>query len=493
MTVIDATRWAKVNLWRHPSGELCVRPGLRRVHAPVSGRVFVGGFSVQNSYTREVWHYVFDVADSARLDLKLRVLDETFQVWQVFSVNSDVMPRVITHAVVEGQLLICSPDFPTIFGIVGSSVRFASAVASADLTHTAIAVPRGICSRWCNRVVIADGRSVFPSDPVAATGGDVRTFVAENQNQRPGVVFGLHEGAGDALVAVTSDGTYALSADAAAVSIVGSNGTPWRLTSHTAASSYASSVGVRGRVYALTRDGYAMVDTETTEETRLAEPLMPRSAFARVSLADFRSARMYATDEGPIVCHDGMDAMHRSDVSSGIGSWWRSSYAATDFHVRGVLRTLDGTELLLCENGVFAADGDFDGEIALTSEVASVTGSLFAPLPYDPSENRMVRGVDVGAAVGGSGSTLAVSVRGSRKSASLDADGNGYTIGTVTTGRRLTTTPIGDARFQFGAAACERTADVSIEVEAAGCLNRIATSVNVEYAESRRNGPVKVA
>lgn len=41
MTTIDSSRWTKRNVWRRASGELCVRPGLRRVYAPESGRAIV--------------------------------------------------------------------------------------------------------------------------------------------------------------------------------------------------------------------------------------------------------------------------------------------------------------------------------------------------------------------------------------------------------------------------------------------------------------------
>jgi hypothetical protein len=64
---VDARAWSKVNAWRHASGELCVRPGLRRIYTPESGRKLVGGFSVINSYAYEFraiqsdgsnWHVV---------------------------------------------------------------------------------------------------------------------------------------------------------------------------------------------------------------------------------------------------------------------------------------------------------------------------------------------------------------------------------------------------------------------------------------------------
>ncbi len=495
---VDVSSWSKVNMWRHSSGELCVRPGLRTMGLPETGRKLVGGFSVVNSYTPEIWHYAFDVDedDDANRDLTLRIYDETFQIFQTFALGVNVVPRVITSAVVEGQILITSPDFPSIFGIVGSGVTLAQTVDSDNPATTAIAVPRGICTRWCNRVVIADGRSIYISDPVSSTGGDVRTFVAANQNQRPGVVYGIHEGAGDSLVAVTSDGVYTLGADAAAVGIVGTNGTGWRLVNHHRASSYASSCAVRGRVYALTKDGYAPVDTDTNEEVRLSEPLMPRAVFARISLEDHRDAKMHATDEGPLVSSIAAAAIHRTDVVSGLQSWWRYANDGNDFEVVGVLHDLDGTQMFMSPlGGALVLSGDVDGVAAISALTTLATGSIFGVIPPDPTANRLVLHVDAAAAVGGTASVLGCSIRGSRKSGALEADGNGYVIGTSTwtqSGKRLTTAPISSARFDFGPAHCTRTDDVGIEIEAKGNGARTAQKIAVTFADSRHDSPDKV-
>lgn len=494
MTDIDVSSWASTNVWRHSSGELCVRPGLRRLYTPTQGevgaRALVGGFSVVNGYTPEVWHYVFDVAQSGSLDLKLRVLDWTFQTVQVLSVNADMVPRVITCSIVEGQALICSPDFPTLFFMVGiGGVRTADSVVSTNPSTTAIPVPRGVSTVWCNRVVICDGRSMFVSDPVTATGGDVRTFVAENQNQRPGFVFGVHEGAGDSLVCVTSAGVYALESAAAAVGIVGSNGTAWRLVNHNVATSYASSCAVRGRIYGLTRDGYTLVDTEGAPETFLSEPLMPRALFTRISLEDYRSCRMYPSDEGPMVAAPTVRALHRTDTQRDLRSWWRSStFTTVTFNVVGTLRDLDGTEMLITSTGVFAMAGDFDGEVALTSEVGAVTGSLFGAFS---ESNVYVTYVDIGAAVGGEDSLLSCAVRGSLKTREMPSDANGFIIDTDTWDlsiKRLTTTPVKSCRFSFGAARCAAGDDIGVEIGVQGCLSRISTQMRFEVNKAGLDG-----
>jgi hypothetical protein len=482
---LDARTWHTVNVWRLPSGEPCVRPGLRRLYTPEAGRELVGGFSVHNSYVDEVWHYVFDVADSGSLDLRLRILDGEMETFQVFPIASDMRPRIITHAVVEGQILICSPDFPTIFGLVGSGVRFADAVASTNPATTAIPVPRGICTQWANRVVVALGRSLFISDPVAATGGDVRTFVAQNQNQRPGLIFGLHEGAGGSLVAVTSEGVYALPQDAAAVGIVGSNGTGWSFLSHTPAFSYGSSCAHRGRVFGLTREGFAAIDTETLAERRLSEPMMPRAYGTRISLEDYRTCRMLALEEGPAVVAPAHGAIFRTDLTREVFSWWTRD----DLDALDVLRTLDGSDLLLCADGIYTMAGDFDGGVAL-ADSDPVRAVVLGQVPHDPERSWQVRHIEAAVAVGGADSMAGIAVRGVARAGSPEPTTEGFIIGISDWGDDLrpVTTPLQSVRASFGAADVPRTEDIAIELALEGCGNRFSPALSLDATADERPG-----
>lgn len=490
MTTLDLTKWSKVNTWPLPSGEMAVRPGVRKIYAVDAGRELVAGFSVPNPYANDLWHYVFDVATTGRLDLKLRVLDEDFEVVQILSVNSDIKPRVITWAEVEGQLMIGGPDIPTLWGLVGSMVRIATKVASDNPSTTALVVPRGILCRWSNRIVIADGRSLFISDPVAASGGSPRTFVAPNQNQRPGIVYGLHEGAGGKLVCVTSTGTWALDASAAAVGIVGSNGTAWEILNHHPSISYGSSCVHRGRVYALSRNGWLPVDTETTEETLLTQPVMPRAFGKRVSLADYRACRMLVGYDGPMVASDDLDALHCYDVVDNHGSWWTWGETMT---VNSTLEEADGTLCLVGANGVYRVDGDFDGAAALSSAIATQpTGVVLGTIPDSPMKNHYPERVHVAAAVGGTG-TIGCAVRGESITGTPPVDAQGLTIGTDSWGqanKQHTTTVL--AAMAFHHTARTRSHDVSIEVAVTGCMARIAPSIEVELSKSAENRAVSV-
>lgn len=487
MSAIDTRAWAKLNMYPLNSGELAVRPGLRRLYAPDGGRKFVGGFSVQNPYTPEVWHYIFDVLVGVAADLRLRIVDEDFVTWQTFSLGVNADPRVITHAIVQEQGIIASPDFPTLFFMVGSGAIFAKKVASDNVNTTAIEVPRGICCAWNNRVVIADGPSLFVSDPVATGGGDVRTYVNQNQNSRDGAVFGLHVSAGGALVALTSKGVFGLDGSATAVQIVGASNTAWTTLNHHESYTHASSCVIRGRVYALTRAGYMLVDTENDTEEVLDDPRLPRRYGPRIASADWRTARMFAGDEGPYVA-DG-DTLSAHSLADQVRSWWRCNVGST-FRARGTLRTEDGDEMLLCEDGVYVMHGNFDGTQLLASDTAAQPkGILCGLIPSSPKQNPTVRSVQAAAALGGVGS-IYMAVRGDIDSASSTpaADNRSLIIGTSSwgaTGKRYQDAPLASIRAQFDL----NTDEIALEVGADYPGTRLNVVVDVDMSGSAPERP----
>lgn len=498
MPAVDLTTWAKSNVWRLPSGEMCARPGLRLIYS--NDRELVGGFTIRQASTGEVWHYVFDVdVDDPPRDLTMRILDEEFVEFQDFAYGLSVRPRGISHAAVFDEVLIGSPDIPTVWQVLGSGARYATKQDSVS-GSTAIDVPRGIWTSWNNRAVCCTDRVMSVSDPVSVGGGTIRSFIGENQNQRPGAVFGSHEGARGMLVLCTSEGVYALDSAASAVGVVGSNGAAWRKLSDLKSASYDSSCIVDGRVFALTKDGYALADVEDGDEERLTEPYQPRAFGPRVSMDDYRRAALLPGEHGPICAAETLNAAHFSDLLTGIASWWRSSYAPTDFVVRGILEDADGADLLLCKNGVFRVTGDFDGDAGLTSGVSTQPKAFFfGQIPGAPSQNRLVRHVHVGADVG-AGGNLYAAVRGKALPSSSGtagiSDPEGLTIGTDVWGsstKRHTTSSLQSVRFDFGEAAAAATDDVAVEVGANVCLTRIQPIVEVDYSESAERRPAKVA
>jgi len=488
MTVIDVSTWDKRNVWHNGAGALCVRPGMRRVAAPSGGRRWVGGFSVQNPWTLETWHYVADVS-TAGLDLVVRILDDDFVEWQSIKVGVDVIPRGFSYGVVEGEIMIGSPDMPTLWGYVGGALTLATKVDSDNPGTTAIAVPRGLVTSVLNRIVIADGASIYISDPVSVTGGSPRTFVGQNQNQRPGVVFGLHEGAGGQLVCVTSAGVYALDPAAFAVQIVGSNGTDWRLVNRNVATSYESSCNVRGRIYGLTQDGFTLVDTEGGDVARLDDSVYPGQV-RRVQSPDWRVSRVYEGDDGPIVVSDGIahgstgPLMHWVDTASGVRSWWSHSSAV----MRGTLRDPDGDVLVLSEDGVYIIDGNSDGtQACATGSTTEPTAYVFGRLTTDPEDNPIMR-----RAVWASQASARLAIRGKLQTAqgggtlaTFTADSRSLIINSTNWGSSSVwyqEEPLGNMRWDC----MYPTPDLVLELSTDGGLHRFSGSVNVDLSESAK-------
>lgn len=492
----DVSGWSKRNVWRLPSGEMCVRPGMRKLALPSDNRMFCGGFSIRNEFNGEVWHYLFDVninTQGSRAP-KLTIVDEDFVTFQVVSLTTNRIPRVVTPAVVQGQILLNSPDLRPLWGLVGSGLTLAGTVASDDITLTALRIPAGICTTWVgSRAVIATGRSVFVSDPVTATGGSPRTFVAENQMELPGIIYGIHEAAGGMLVACTDSGVYGLDGSAASVGIIGNGGADWRLLNHHCIYDFNNSCVVRGRVYALTRRGYKLVDMENDDEVIANEPMMSIGIGAgRYALEDFRTARILGGEDGPIIGVDTQGAAFVVDVADkNMRSWWKMS----DFNASGssfgpsslvgLLQDVDGSQLLMGQHGIYAVDGDFDGSAALSTLTTFHTGSLRSVVESSPKENLHPRHITYGAAVGG-GSALKIraAIRGSALDMVPLPDENGITIGVDSWGtedKRYTVTPMTSVQCDF---ADGPTNDIGIEVGADGGMTRLSDTVSIDYSQS---------
>ena len=493
MSAVDLTKWHKVNLWPLQNGDLAVRPGFRKQVAAPDSSEYVAGFSIANSYTGEVWHYVFYVSTTGPKNLTLLIYDDDGATFQTFVVGVDVIPRGLGVAKVFGQLLINSPDMPPLWGPIGGGVTFARKVNSDTSQYTALEIQRGITCSWCGRAMVASGVSVFASNAVTATGGSPQTFLAANQMTMPGIVYGMHEAAGGMLVLLTSEGVYGIDSTAAASGILGDGNVDVRLLNHHKTTSFDSSCVVRGRVFALTERGYALVDTESDDEVLLSEPMQSRAIGTRIDEPDYRTGRMLAGDAGPFVALEERNAMLVSHVSEGFRAWWTSGEYPTDFQVRGLLRDSRGAQQLVCANGIFAIDGNFDGGLSFDLISSTQPVGAFVGIDYGsgkdlalPSNLRTARHMHVSAAAGGaSGAVVKVAVRGSLVSSPLRADLKGLTIGTDawgTTTKRWTTTPLSSIDVTHG----ETSGEMGIEVGVSNPLTRIGTIADFTYATAPR-------
>lgn len=484
MLLDPADLW-KRDIWRLPSGDLCVRPGFRKLVNAAANRENVGGFSIQNALTGEAWHYVFDVATSGPLDLKMRIFDGVFAEFQVFSFGLNVVPRAISPVVVQQQILVMSPDFPTLWGLVGSGVRYAVKQDSIS-GATAIDVPRGVATAWQNRPVACLSSLMQVGDPVTVQGGDLRSWISENANQRPGEVYGVHEAAGGLLCVATSAGVYGLDAAAAAVGVVGSNGTDWRVLNHHAAVAYDSSCVVRGRLYLLTKEGLILADVEDGNERVISDPPIPRRYGPAIGSDDFRRARLLALDEGPAVALEEQNALWRLDLRTGLTSWWTKE----DLRVRGVLREDTGRQLLVLADGVYAVEGDYDGAGGLpdTPDADQPQGVLYGRVPIaSDADTALVTSIRVRAA--SAGERGAAFRGGGREDSATPADGDGVVDGVTTWGDgRWTTTQMASVEFKMGEDDAEPGREPTIEAMAAGALVRVGSPA-VDLSPSAQTRP----
>lgn len=486
MTTVNVSDWSKRNCWRLPSGELAVRPGLRLLFEAESDRFFTAAFTIKNSINGEVFHYIVDVNRTGPKGPDLTIYDENFAQLVVYAPLTNRTPRGVSYAIVQDNVVVTSPDFDPMWGIIGSALTPMSVVPSEDTSLTAITVPRSICTSWVgSRVVYAAGRSIFVSDPVTALGGDPRTVVDRNQMNLDGIVYGIHEAGNGMLVAVTDEGVYGLDAAAASVGIIGEGAADWRLLNHHCVSGYDQSCVVRGRVYALTRRGYKLVDTENDDEVILSEPDMTMGVGAgRYALSDFRQARMLSGEDGPIVAVDSLGAFVMTDVATGgLRSWWKNPQSSVEASAVGLLYDVDGTQMIVGQTGVFAVGGDFDGAVALSPALSPTIGSLRGRVPTPPVMNPNARHIAYAAAVGDE-NEIVCAVRGSLETQAPATDTNGLQFGASSWGQaglRYTVTPLASATFDFDDSP---TNDVTIEVGAEGCLARLDTALDVDFGES---------
>lgn len=493
MTAIDVSGWGKRNLWLSGNGARIVRPGLRLIHTPESGYRYVGGFTVKNGRTSEINHYLVDMRTTKPYGVRVHVMDAAFSIFQTFNTGAEKEPEAVTHGVVFNEIMIgLGPDIPLIWGRLGVGLTWAIAQPSDSGSDNIDPLPTGVVTSWNNRIVVADGRNLYISDPVALGGGTIRSFIGENVNQRPGVVYGLHEGAGGMLIAATSAGVYGLDSSASAISIVGSSGSGWRLINHNVAIAYESSCIVRGRTFGLSQNGFMLIDVESDSDQPMDEREMVRGNTDRIFSRDWRTARCFSGDLGPLMGHAQQDAIMAFDMISGMQSWWKHGDPDVELKLRGTLRDVDGDQLLLTEGGVFRLDGDFDGDAALAS-VASYDqpyGGFFGAQPVIPSENRDVREVSMAAANGGHNQRI--TLRGSSVTEEAVSDSEGLTIGTDAwddADSRLTSTPMTDVRAVLGESAAFPGREMEIEAEAQGAGVRICDVIDVKDAGGAKKRP----
>lgn len=385
MATIPIGKWDMRNIWPLPSNELAVRQGftnpLSTFSSTYSGDKIISGFTVKNPRTDMVYHY-FVIDDQDASGLYLCVADENWNEIQRITLpvinianNNDFQHFGLTYALVEDELLISSPLMPTYWCVVGGPVILAVKVESVNINFTALNIPNGISIGWAGRSVIAspDGTMWF-SDALFP-----RTFVGQNAINPPGgSIYGLHVNAGGALIVCTSTGVYALPEDASATGqiVIG----VFSKLSDYQCIQYDTTCVCKGRVFGLTEKGYALIDTQTVEETELDDMFGNRSLDGRIHFSNYKLGRIYGGAEGPIVTIGGFSNF--THLSSKFKSWW--TYGERQLNIVGLGQNDDGEQFYMTRGGPLYKNMDND---------ESVAGKIFGKYELAASSNSVIRRV----------------------------------------------------------------------------------------------------
>lgn len=395
----DLRTWNNRNAWLLPSGELCVRPGLRREQASTTGYIYVGAFTTTVPGIDEKHHYLFEQNETTKA-VRLLVVDEDLRELFRLDLGTTKRPRAVTHAETLNEILISSPDFAPLWGVNGAGIVPAVKEPSDNEDNTpAIPIPAGgLCLSWGDRAVIMERESIYISDPVAATGGSPRTFIGFNQQWRAGFIYGGHVSSSGMLIACTTQGVFGLSPDAVATGQIVAGG--WRQLSTHQTHRYRSTAMWSGRLYGLTRRGLRLIDQEGGPEVPLDEPYLAMGR-TPITMNDWRDADLFDGELGPIVWAPNHGHWLMSDMARSFRSWWRLPTGSSDTNrLVGTLQRPDGEEMLVTEDGIYRYLGNYDGAYNglnewTDEESLPIRGIWFGTIPLTPDDSPTVRSVSL--------------------------------------------------------------------------------------------------
>jgi hypothetical protein len=462
---INMSGWARHNLWPLPSGEVAVRPGLRRTHAAdLTGTSVPGGcFSVRTDTDDEVYHYrVYESSGAVYVDR----IDEAYAT-QTLIAWSTVTPEIVTHAVVGDQIMIAAPGLPTLWGYVGGDLYEAAKKEGVNPDLTALEIPSGVCVGWAGRVVISTGLGLYFSDAIGPTAPNaIRTFVSPNVLDPPGgSVMDLRVTSSGDLYAITTTGVYALSREASTAGqiVLG----VWRKVSDYLAPKRGCTTTSRGRVWGLTRAGVRLVDTADPYEIQLAEPRVSKTTSDPISTHDFRlQGYLCAGEDGVIVSMPQQKVLCAFDEASQTFSWWSSTGSGSEVSLDVVGTGFDelGRMLLFTSNQILRPVGNQD------QGNPTVYGTFLGRVPTSPGQSLIVREIQPASDTSGS---IVASVGGTQKTATPPQVG--ILLGAGDNGDSWVTAPLRSRQLLFAS----RSDDHGMEVGASGCLSRVSEAVDV--------------
>ena len=505
---IDTSNFDLRNIDVNQSGELSVRGGEyimqtlvnpESVTAAAGRQSFVGerALSVKSQFVDDIQFYVIGGNRDtpgvlANGDLWLQILEENLTYGnrkQCVNLGRYRPIRAMSSAVINGQLIISGPDIPTLWGYTGSGLTFARKQDSINVTVETLSVPNGICVSWAGRCVIAKGETLFISDPLAP-----RTYTAGGIVPLAGIIYGLHVGINGDLVAVTADGVFSLSSQAAAQGqrVIGSV----QKLSNYRASKYNCSALTPSGIYGLTKRGIIRIDVESGQEISLSDGSYVRSLTEMINFPDYRVGEIFETQKGACISIGDMDDDGDGDYTggacmvnfeSGLKSWWTIKGRSS---IKSIFKTREGDDsfFVLGFQDILVSKThiqDFN-RIGNSNIAAPTTGFVSGIVASGLETSPVVRQVYLSANNGGLKVNCAVRGQKFKRNGSLQevtTKSNGVVIGTddwataMTDSRRYKTAELIRARFDFA----KKTNDISIEAGIQGATSRIRL-LNIDIA-----------
>ncbi len=215
--------------------------------------------------------------------------------------------------------------------------------------------------------------------------------------------------------------------------------------------------------------------------------MIPRSYGPRIASDDWREGLMFAGSDGPMV--GARDSVSMHDLGEKVRSWWTRPASDGGFKVRGVLQTVDGTDLLISQDGVYEPVGNFDAnDLTITPAATQPKGVLYGRVLTAPGDNPRARDIRALASLGGEG-TVYISVRGDAMTPETPpADTRALVVGTSVWAAGSVYEPaplagVGGRKFSL------LTHDMSIEVGADFCETRIGAGLEFIPSESAKKRP----
>lgn len=472
MTILtaDITKWTKRNIVMR-GRRMLTRPGLRVVKDLAVDCAACK--SVRVPATGETRHIIVTAGGNVTV-----YSDAWTQLFTIAAGTINV--RTASFAADSDQILVASPDFPTIHGYIGSGWEFARKKASVNPGTTAIDIPSGVVVAWAGRWVIADGAWLYISDAL-----EPRTFVGQNllRIESASPVYGAHVTAEGALVAVTGNGIFALPESAASVGQI-ALGTWSKLLDGVWLDYDVSAVSGRD-LWALTQRGVRRVlpagpEIDLDEDVRVSYPLAPHH------FDDYREARIFGGQRGPIISIGGRTFF--LDGETGVGSWWHmQDSSSTVLDVVGLLEDGAGEEMLLCATGeVVRIGGNFDGPEALHAVNGSFAAHVIGSLDLGAADAPTVRKVTVKSQAR-EATFPAVSVNTSN--GQMAAGASAITVGVIREGTTTwaSTDTAADPRMSLHRKQVNvRAPDVEICIAEFGGQSEIGSEIEVEVVASKK-------